>query len=201
MEHRDRTQARGETTRKAILGAAARLAREVGFDRMAIRDVCQAAGVTTGAFYHHFSSKEDLLTQGFASLDAFMETALAPYLDRPPLERLNILLRLYAQFIEGLGWQTISLYYVRRLSNPKAALSLSPNRYTFRAMEDCVTQLFEGEERVPFEPGWLSEFLFRHFRGSVVDWALHEGSYPLWPKLEKDYALFAAALRAPGEAE
>ena len=37
---------------------------------------------------------------------------------------------------------------------------------------------------------WTADFFFRHFRGVVVDWVLHRGSYPLLPKLEQDYTLF-----------
>ena len=72
MDYQTSRQHRAQTTRKAILDAAVRLTREGGFDKLNIRDVCAAAGVTTGAFYHHFSSKEDLLTQGFSSLDAYL---------------------------------------------------------------------------------------------------------------------------------
>lgn len=196
MEHRTRRQVKGEATRRAILDAATHLAREVGFDRMTVRDICQTAGVTTGAFYHHFSSKEDLLTQGFASLDAYMEEALGQYRDAAPLERLSALLRLYARFIEDLGWQTVSLYYSRRLSDPQAA-SMGPNRYTLRAMEDCLTALAAESTLTPdYTPRWATGFFFRHFRGTVIDWALHRGGYPLWDKLEQDYQLFANAFQA-----
>ncbi|MFQ7450473.1 MAG: TetR/AcrR family transcriptional regulator [Flavonifractor plautii] len=42
------------------------LARENSFDKVSVRDICQRAGITTGAFYHHFRSKEDLLSRGFS---------------------------------------------------------------------------------------------------------------------------------------
>lgn len=195
VDYQERRQIKGEATRMAILDAATQLARQEGFARITVRDICKAAGVTTGAFYHHFLSKDDLLTQGFASLDAYMEKALAPYLESPPVVRLQALLRLYARFIEELGWQTISLYYSRRLTDPQAA-SMSPNRYTLRAMEDCLADL-RKENSIPanLDASWTADFFFRHFRGTVVDWALHRGSYPLWEKLEPDYQLFARALQ------
>ena len=42
---------------------------------------------------------------------------------------------------------------------------------------------------------WLADFLFRHFRGVVLDWVLHRGSYPLLSRLEQDYALFSRTFR------
>lgn len=58
--------------RKLILDAAARMFRERGFEGMTVADVMKAAGLTHGAFYGHFTSKDDLLAQAFAH-------TLAPY--------------------------------------------------------------------------------------------------------------------------
>lgn len=196
MDYRERQRTQGEATRQAILDAAAALAREKGFDAMSIRDVCAAAGVTTGAFYHHFSSKDDLLNQGFASLDAYLERALEPYAAAPPLERLGRLLQLYAAFMEEQGPRTLSLYYTRRLADPSAS-SMAPSRYTLRTMQECLTALArEGTLSPRFSPEWAAGFFFRHFRGTVIDWLLHRGEYPLWPMLEQDYIQFEGMFRA-----
>ncbi len=196
LDYQRRRQLQAEATRRAILKAAAALSRQGGFAKMTIRDICAAAGVTTGAFYHHFSSKDDLLNQGFASLDSYMEVSLAPYRDAPPLERLDALLRLYAQYMEDLGWETVALYYGRRLADPSAN-SMSPDRYTLRAMLECLTALAaSGELDSSISPQWTAEFFFRHFRGTVIDWVLHRGGYPLWPKLSQDYQFFFQAFHA-----
>jgi TetR/AcrR family transcriptional regulator, transcriptional repressor for nem operon len=47
--------------RALILNAAARLFRERGFDGVTVSEVMSAAGLTHGAFYGHFESKEDLI--------------------------------------------------------------------------------------------------------------------------------------------
>lgn len=189
-------QAQGEATRKAILAAASRLTREEGFDKLTIREICQAAGVTTGAFYHHFSSKEDILNQGFASLDTYLEEALLPYRSSPPLERLEALLRSYAGYMEEMGWQTMALYYGRRLAHPDAD-TMAPNRYTLRTMVDCLSALREnGTLAREQDPAWAADFFFRHFRGTVIDWILHRGEYRLWPRLDQDYTFFQRSFQA-----
>lgn len=197
MEYQRRRQLQADQTRRAILASAAQLSRQGSFENMTVRDICAAAGVTTGAFYHHFSSKEDLLTQGFSSLDAFLSESLAPYQDKPPLERLDALLRNYARYMQELGWETAALYYGRRLAHPAASASLSPQRYTLRTMLECLTDLArEGILSPEHTPEWTAEFFFRHFRGTVIDWILHQGDYPLWDKLSQDYDLFAVFFRA-----
>lgn len=48
-----------------ILDAASRLMREKGIASTSVSDVMQAAGLTHGGFYRHFSSKEDLVAAAF----------------------------------------------------------------------------------------------------------------------------------------
>lgn len=47
--------------RAIILDAASRLFRERGFDDVSVAEVMGAAGLTHGAFYGHFRSKDDLI--------------------------------------------------------------------------------------------------------------------------------------------
>jgi TetR/AcrR family transcriptional regulator, transcriptional repressor for nem operon len=54
--------------RQALLAAAARLFRERGFDRVAIADIAAEAGLTHGAFYTHFASKEALCVEAIAAM-------------------------------------------------------------------------------------------------------------------------------------
>ena len=48
--------------REAILDAAHGLFMEHGWEAVTVADVLQAAGISKGGFYHHFTAKEDLLT-------------------------------------------------------------------------------------------------------------------------------------------
>jgi len=53
-------QKRSEGTHNQIISAAVRLFCRSGYDATGVAEICQAAGVSKGAFYHHFSSKQDL---------------------------------------------------------------------------------------------------------------------------------------------
>jgi TetR/AcrR family transcriptional repressor of nem operon len=44
-----------------IVKEASRLFRERGFENISVGEVMKAAGLTQGAFYAHFSSKEELV--------------------------------------------------------------------------------------------------------------------------------------------
>lgn len=53
-------QQRSEETRARILEAANALFSKNGYDATSVAEICQAAEVSKGAFYHHFPSKHDV---------------------------------------------------------------------------------------------------------------------------------------------
>lgn len=52
-----RTKAETEQTRQALLGTAETLFWEQGVARTSVLDIAARAGLTRGAFYHHFKNK------------------------------------------------------------------------------------------------------------------------------------------------
>lgn len=53
-------QPRALLTRTSLLDAALKVIRSKGYSATTINDICAAAGVTKGSFFHHFSNKEEL---------------------------------------------------------------------------------------------------------------------------------------------
>jgi AcrR family transcriptional regulator len=54
------TQLRAEETRGRILEAAVRRFAVAGYEAASVDEICAEAGVSKGAFYHHFPSKQSL---------------------------------------------------------------------------------------------------------------------------------------------
>ena len=51
-------QQRSEETRNAIIEAAETLFTQQGYTAAGVAEICEAAGVSKGAFYHHFETKQ-----------------------------------------------------------------------------------------------------------------------------------------------
>lgn len=90
--------------RERILDAALQLIRQKGYAATTVDDLCAAAGVTKGAFFHHFASKEYV---GVAAARHWLEVtdalfATAAYHEfADPLDRLFAYLDLRAALIRG----------------------------------------------------------------------------------------------------
>ena len=76
--------------RDRLIGAAVKIVREKGFNATSVEALCHEAGVTKGAFFHHFRSKTDL---GIAAAEAWKLNAnalfgAAPFMQaEDPLDR------------------------------------------------------------------------------------------------------------------
>lgn len=68
---------RREDTRKRIYQAAMDIFRRDGFSVARIDDIAEAAGVSHGAFYFHFATKEEVLFQCLAASETRVGAALA----------------------------------------------------------------------------------------------------------------------------
>lgn len=71
-------QQRSEETHTYILESAYRLFSLKGYEATSVVDICQAAGVSKGAFYHHFPTKQavflELLESWLRGLDVGFQT-------------------------------------------------------------------------------------------------------------------------------
>ncbi len=72
------TQQRSEETRSHILDAAVERFSTDGYNAASVDDICAEAGVSKGAFYHHFPTKQAvflaLLEEWLKTLDAALES-------------------------------------------------------------------------------------------------------------------------------
>src|ERR1700728_4337602 len=87
-----------------LLNAALNVIRAKGYTATTVDDICGAAGVTKGSFFHHFDTKERL---GIAAAEQFntMATELfaaAPYNANPdPRERVLAYVDFRAAMLQG----------------------------------------------------------------------------------------------------
>ena len=57
-----RQQQKSRETKEKIFQAAKRILQKKGYEELSIKNICEEAGVSNGSFYHHFKTKDDLLS-------------------------------------------------------------------------------------------------------------------------------------------
>lgn len=84
-------QQRSEETRARILEAAVKQFSVNGYNKASVDSICEQAGISKGAFYHHFKTKQDVF---LALLDGWLQTfdnAIEASKDRPVPETFQLM--------------------------------------------------------------------------------------------------------------
>lgn len=55
-------QLKSKETKERIFQAAKTILQKNGYENLSIKNICEEAGVSNGSFYHHFKTKDDLLS-------------------------------------------------------------------------------------------------------------------------------------------
>jgi TetR/AcrR family transcriptional repressor of nem operon len=95
---------RTSTAKAKLLDAAFAVIRTKGFAATSVDDLCAAAGVTKGAFFHHFKSKDDLAVAAANHWSEVTGTlfASAPYhAHEDPLQRVLGYLDFRKELLKG----------------------------------------------------------------------------------------------------
>lgn len=88
---RRRQAERSEATKRRILGAARALFAEQGYEATPVEEILGRAGISKGAFYHHFPDKRELLAAVYEEIEGELTAMLAGVGrdHRDPIERIE----------------------------------------------------------------------------------------------------------------
>ncbi len=115
-------QARADETRRQILRVALELFSDQGYFNTSVHDIRRVAGVSIGAIYHHFGTKEGVARALYADILDQLDTAIAACINRPGTveERCKALVGLlFAQTEQAPRLLTFALYARHREFMPE----------------------------------------------------------------------------------
>jgi AcrR family transcriptional regulator len=163
-------QPRAARTRLRILNAAAAAFAERGYEGVSLNELIRQSGLTKGAFYFHFASRDELALAAFRHKQEQLVSQIAESVDQqaPPLERLATLLRERARLLE----QDPTLFVVVRLGIELTMRHGAGSEYA--SFSELPLELFErivregqqrGELRQELDPRRTAETIFAGILG------------------------------------
>ncbi|HSB65928.1 MAG TPA: TetR/AcrR family transcriptional regulator [Anaerolineales bacterium] len=184
MAHKSITKRQEQAleTKEKIYSAAIELMDRNGFENITIADISKKAGVSVGAFYHYFTSKNDILAEIFRKADEYFSTQVTPQLKvGSTADKIIEYFDHYAKFNVISGVEL-----TQQLFNPKIKFFIKKDRLMLTILEDLIQEGQEKNEiRGDEEPEELSRFLFVMARGIVFEWSLYDGCYDLEALMHK----------------
>ncbi|WP_460792500.1 TetR/AcrR family transcriptional regulator [Nocardioides maradonensis] len=169
------------TVRERLLEVARDLFAERGFDRTSVQDVVAAAGVTKGAMYHYFASKDDLLAEIYGRVLRMQTSRLEAYVgsDAPVAERVaDAAADVVTTTIHNLPSTTVYFRSLHHL-NPQHEREVRDQR---RRYHDMFRQMIvDGQGAGVFRADVRADLVVDYFFGAV-----HH--LPMWWREERGLA-------------
>jgi AcrR family transcriptional regulator len=194
-------QERAILTREKVIAGAAEVFYRQGFGGATLSDITAAAGVTKGALYFHFPSKEDV---AFAIIEAEHQiaTAAAARILESTAGPLESMLRLCADLAERLTTDPIVRAGIR-LTTETSSFDRSLTRpyedwlATFEALARAATAT--GELRAGTDAAKLAHFIIPAFTGVQMVSDVFTERADLRQRVREMWEILLPALVPPGD--
>lgn len=169
-------QLKSRETKARIFQAAKTILQQKGYDELSIKNICEEAGVSNGSFYHHFKTKDDLLSYYIEE-----QPSINPdYLDLPSSaeDAKNAIILVYLNYVhycQELGVSFMSNYYTPKNQslNPLIRTErpypiVTVHNYLKKAIAAGVIRFDHGLEEVTTDIRMI-------VIGNVFEWCLKQG--------------------------
>ncbi|WP_067173123.1 TetR/AcrR family transcriptional regulator [Microtetraspora niveoalba] len=156
-----------EPVRHRLLAEATRLFAERGFESTSVQEIVTAAGVTKGAMYHYFASKDDLLHEIYGRVLRMQMERLTAFSegDGPIPERLHAAaVDVVVTTVENLDDSKIFFRSMHQLAPDTRKTVRAERRRYHELFRDLVA---EGQRAGVFRADIPAEMVVDFFFGSV----------------------------------
>ncbi len=175
-EEPKRQQRKSKETKERIFRAAKRILKKKGYEELSIKNICEEAGVSNGSFYHHFKTKDDLLSYYIEEQPSIRPELLELPKDAAEAKAAIVQVYLnYVRYCRELGVEFMAGYY-----NPKNqalnAVIRTKRPYPIMTVQAYVEKaLAAGRIGLNVEIEAFTTDVRMIVIGNVFEWCLRDG--------------------------
>src|SRR4030042_2082569 len=165
-------------TRKKIYETAIALFSSRGYENVTIQDISKAVGLSKGAFYVHFKSKDQVIIEYFMKVDQYYYNISERISNLKNSEKKLISFsNLTLKYMNELGISSMRVVYKNQISpNEKSGFMISPSRYIYKFLGELIRNgQQKGEFRSDISAKQIVSGIVSCYRGIIYNWILYDG--------------------------
>ena len=176
IQELSRQQLKSKETKAKIFRAAKDILQKKGYEQLSIKNICEEAGVSNGSFYHHFKTKDDLLSYYIEEQPGIDSNLLD--MQSTPDEAKQTIIYVYLNYVhycQKLGVEFIANYYTPKNQslNP---LIWSKRPYPIVTVSDYLQKAIEAGVVSPSaQLNDIATDIRMIVIGNVFEWCLKGG--------------------------
>lgn len=176
QEKPSKQQLKSMETKARIFNAAKRILKKSGYEQLSIKNICEEAGVSNGSFYHHFKTKDDLLSYYIEEQPSINPDLLdLPSTKEEAREAIVYVYLNYVRYCRELGVEFMANYYTPKNQslNPLIRTErpypiITVHNYLKKCIEAGIITLKDPLENVTTDIRMI-------VIGNVFEWCLKNG--------------------------
>ena len=169
-------QLKSMETKARIFNAAKRILKKSGYEQLSIKNICEEAGVSNGSFYHHFKTKDDLLSYYIVEQPSINPDLLdLPSSKEEARETIVYVYLNYVRYCRELGVEFMANYYTPKNQslNPLIRTErpypiITVHNYLQKCIDAGIITLSDSLEHITTDIRMI-------VIGNVFEWCLKNG--------------------------
>lgn len=187
-------------TKNKLMEVSTELIRSHGYDSVTIQQICKAAGVSIGAFYHHFKNKAGIIIEGYAQCDSYFEDMVTKQVTGGSyVDKILKYIGYQMKYAEDMGIDLMIQTYKAQITEGNDFF-LSDDRGLPKGLYKLVKEAQNSNEltkHCPYQE--LGREILIISRGIIYNWCQSSGNYSLVPLAEKIISNYLYAFKTEAQ--
>lgn len=173
---------KSQQLKEKILLTVMQLIQEYGYEYVTVKNVCTAADISTGSFYHHFENKDELISYYFIAKYARYEAQFNEVTGDDIIKTVIRFYQLHIRYCMEQGLAFIEGFYTTENKNLRVDKSGDRSIHApiiTRTADAIEKAVLAGQLLEEINPLQLSRDLCILFKGCIFEWCVSDGELDL----------------------